>query len=77
MQRSILGLSLAFGVAIFSFSQAALAQQTTTRTGPYGNTQTIICDCPRSLEPIVAEYLQSQHLAAAFPGWILSTHLSH
>jgi hypothetical protein len=42
MQSSILGLSLAFGVAIFSFSQAALAQQTTTRTGPNGNTQTTI-----------------------------------
>jgi hypothetical protein len=40
MQKSILSLSFAIGLACFGFSQTALAGQQTTRTGPNGNTQT-------------------------------------
>ena len=40
MQKSILSFSCAIGLAILGFSQPTLAgQQTTTRTGPDGNSQ--------------------------------------
>ncbi len=40
MQKSIFGLSLAIGLTVLSLGQTAFAEQVTTRTGPYGNTQT-------------------------------------
>jgi hypothetical protein len=41
MRKSILSFSFAIGLVFLEFSQAALAgQQTTTRTGPNGNSQT-------------------------------------
>jgi hypothetical protein len=40
MRTSILALSGAIALSFLGFSPAAFAQQTTTRTGPYGNTQT-------------------------------------
>jgi hypothetical protein len=40
MQKSIFNLALAIGFATLGFTQTAFAgQQTTTRTGPYGNSQ--------------------------------------
>jgi uncharacterized protein (UPF0333 family) len=40
MRKSILNLSLALGFVVLGFGQAAFAgQQTTTRTGPNGNSQ--------------------------------------
>ncbi|NJR52010.1 MAG: hypothetical protein HC780_22995 [Leptolyngbyaceae cyanobacterium CSU_1_3] len=38
MQKFIFSLSLAIGLTTLTIGQAAIAQQTTTRTGPYGNT---------------------------------------
>jgi hypothetical protein len=40
MQKSIFTLSLAIGLTMLTIGQAAIAGQTTTRTGPAGNTQT-------------------------------------
>lgn len=40
MQKSILCFSLSLGLSILGLNSAAFAQQTTTRTGPNGNTQT-------------------------------------
>lgn len=40
MKKSILGISCVLGLSLVSLSQASFAQQTTTRTGPNGNTQT-------------------------------------
>ncbi|AFY94175.1 hypothetical protein [Chamaesiphon minutus] len=37
MQKSILNLSISIALLIIGCSQAAFAQQTTIRTGPYGN----------------------------------------
>jgi uncharacterized protein (UPF0333 family) len=39
MQKSILSLSISIGLLVIGFSQTAFAQQTTTRTGPNGNSQ--------------------------------------
>jgi hypothetical protein len=39
MQKSILSLSISIGLLVVGFSQTAFAQQTTTRTGPNGNSQ--------------------------------------
>jgi hypothetical protein len=40
MSKSILSLSVALGLTLLGFNQAAFAgQQTTTRTGPNGKTQ--------------------------------------
>ena len=40
MQKSILCLSLSLGLSLLGLNSTAFAQQTTTRTGPNGNTQT-------------------------------------
>jgi hypothetical protein len=40
VKKSILSVSFALGLSLFGLSQASFAQQTTTRTGPNGNTQT-------------------------------------
>ena len=41
MRKSIFSLSFALGLAFLGFSQAAFAgEQTTTRTGPNGNSTT-------------------------------------
>jgi hypothetical protein len=41
MHKSTLGLALATCLLILGSSPAAFAGQTTTRTGPYGRTQTV------------------------------------
>jgi type IV secretory pathway VirB6-like protein len=40
VKKSILSISFVLGLSLVSFSQASFAQQTTTRSGPNGNTQT-------------------------------------
>ena len=40
MKKSILSFSFALGLALLGLSGTAFAQQTTTRTGPSGNSQT-------------------------------------
>lgn len=40
MRKSILSFSCALGLALLGMGSAAFAQQTTTRTGPNGNSQT-------------------------------------
>jgi hypothetical protein len=40
MKKLTLGLSLSLGLLLMGLSQPAFAGQTTTRTGPYGRTQT-------------------------------------
>jgi hypothetical protein len=48
MQKSILNLTLSIGLLTLGFAQTAFAgEQTTTRTGPNGNSQTTT----RSVEP--------------------------
>jgi hypothetical protein len=41
MHKSTFGLALATCLLVLGSSQAAFAGQTTTRTGPYGRTQTV------------------------------------